>query len=212
MLRAKPGTPIIDRLLARINRTATGCWQWTGSKSRGYGNITVNGRTHWVHRVAYEEFIGPIPSGHHVHHWCLNPLCINPAHLRCLVEHEHYTAEHDAGLAQRSKTHCRNGHPYDTENTRLCKDGSRICKICQRQNLEQWRAAHPERYAAQKERARRVLRERYLGHPLPSASSCRQGHEYSRENTYVNPNTGRRFCRTCMKQYRRRWYEKASVI
>lgn len=35
-------------------------------------------------------------------------------------------------------------------------------------------------------------------------SHCRQGHEFTPENTYVDPH-GQRFCRTCRRAYMRRW-------
>lgn len=46
-----------------------------------------------------------------------------------------------AGAAdfQRSKTHCPQGHPYDTSNTKLTRDG-RACRACHR-ICEQARAA-----------------------------------------------------------------------
>lgn len=62
------------------------CWDWTRARSsRRYGSLTVtaNGRP-WAlkaHRVAYEIFVGSIPSGMHVLHRCDNPPCCNPAHL-----------------------------------------------------------------------------------------------------------------------------------
>lgn len=34
---------------------------------------------------------------------------------------------------------------------------------------------------------------------------CPRGHEYSGDNLYVSP-SGRRMCRTCMRQHRRDWY------
>lgn len=34
-----------------------------------------------AHRVSYEHFIGPIPAGAIIRHFCDNPLCINPTHL-----------------------------------------------------------------------------------------------------------------------------------
>lgn len=33
---------------------------------------------------------------------------------------------------------------------------------------------------------------------------CKRGHEYSAENTYVQPGTGKRLCRVCAREERRR--------
>lgn len=38
---------------------------------------------------------------------------------------------HGASL-NREKTHCKNGHEYTEENTRINCNGSRVCKICER--------------------------------------------------------------------------------
>jgi hypothetical protein len=76
------------------------CWPWTGAiqkpgktgKTGGYGLIR-GGRDGVAHRVAYEEWVGPIPEGHEIDHTCHNAdpdcvpalcphrRCCNPAHL-----------------------------------------------------------------------------------------------------------------------------------
>lgn len=38
-----------------------------------------------------------------------------------------------------AKTHCPQGHPYDEENTYRARDGSRMCKKCQRESTRRWR-------------------------------------------------------------------------
>lgn len=61
---------------------ADGCWVWRRGKTpRGYGKVWRNGRHVYVHRLAYETFVGPIPEGLGVLHRCDNPPCCNPAHL-----------------------------------------------------------------------------------------------------------------------------------
>lgn len=59
------------------------CLVWTGSQSsKGYGALNDKGRSHLVHRWAYERANGPIPKGMHIDHTCHNRLCVNVEHLR----------------------------------------------------------------------------------------------------------------------------------
>lgn len=60
--------------------TSSGCWEWTKYTDR-YGIIRINKRSYKVHRVAWEEFCGPIPDELKVLHHCDNPPCFRPAHL-----------------------------------------------------------------------------------------------------------------------------------
>jgi hypothetical protein len=70
------------RLFSKCRLSDTGCWLWLGTTRNGYGLFNVKSKSKSAHRVSYEAFIGPIPSGLHLLHSCDNPACINPAHLR----------------------------------------------------------------------------------------------------------------------------------
>lgn len=71
-----------SRILERTSKDAdSGCWLWQGCRVRGYGHLQVGGRPRRVHRLAYAEFVGPIPPGLHVLHKCDTPACVNPEHL-----------------------------------------------------------------------------------------------------------------------------------
>ena len=68
----------------------SGCWVWQHSKTRqGYGQVTINTRVLRAHRVFYERFNGPIPTGAVVHHTCHNRACVNPEHLEVMGWEEH---------------------------------------------------------------------------------------------------------------------------
>lgn len=75
-----------DRCAAILKRTTpepnTGCWLWTRAiSSTGYGSVSLGGRRHNAHRLSYESFTGPIPSGQQVLHRCDVRSCVNPRHL-----------------------------------------------------------------------------------------------------------------------------------
>ncbi|HXI19336.1 MAG TPA: HNH endonuclease [Chloroflexota bacterium] len=80
----RKATPAIDRLLRRTDLLIAneGCWEWVGAKnSKGYGSINSGGGSTSTHRLAYQEFVGPIPDDLCVLHKCDNPPCWRPSHL-----------------------------------------------------------------------------------------------------------------------------------
>lgn len=46
------------------------------------------------------------------------------------------------------KTHCKRGHAFTPENTRIRPNGARLCRTCASERLLDWRAAHPDMVAA----------------------------------------------------------------
>jgi hypothetical protein len=60
-------------------RSADECWPWIGFvNADGYGRLGKRS----AHRVAFESVNGPISPGGVVMHYCDNPPCCNPVHLR----------------------------------------------------------------------------------------------------------------------------------
>lgn len=139
--RLPKNTPLRERITANviIDQT-TGCWVWQKSKTLGYGvlAVTTNGerRTRMVHRLAYEEWVGPIPDGMELAHRPDPPCprsCCNPQHLR--------PATHAENMADARLDKCRRGHDYTPENT-YWNNGKRSCRTCRRLNAAAQRAKH----------------------------------------------------------------------
>jgi hypothetical protein len=68
------------RLLARRKVDENGCWRWPGAKVRGYGVMSVDGRTEYVHRLIL-RLDGVLDEEMTVDHLCRRIDCSNPDHL-----------------------------------------------------------------------------------------------------------------------------------
>lgn len=127
--------PLEARLMARVIKRPSGCWEWMGARTTaGYGNIRVGGRidgkTHLTHRLAYQLFVGPIPERHDLHHLCENRPCLNPEHLQPVPHLDHMQL-----LATAKSDRCARGHLFDEQNTGKRpwhRNGRRICLACKR--------------------------------------------------------------------------------
>jgi hypothetical protein len=144
-------TPIAERFWTKVERLeGEGCWLWTATRSAGrgdrsnwYGSVRVNNAMRRAHRVAWELTYGPIPDGLKVLHRCDTPPCVRPDHLFLGTDLDNALdrnakgrwpgfPKEKLGIVNRSKTHCRRGHPYSGENLRVGSTGKRMCRICVR--------------------------------------------------------------------------------
>ena len=135
------GIPFEARFWSKVDLNPGGCWMWEGSvDSSGYGTFRdADGRVRSSHIVSYEKYVGEIDPGHQLHHECGNPKCVNFHHLVQVspLDHSLLTPSSMASIA-RSKTHCKNGHELNYENTyhNESNKGRRRCKTCQQAAAE----------------------------------------------------------------------------
>jgi len=184
----------------------SGCWLWGGALSSGYGVIAVNGGNDYVHRWAYETFVGPIPDGLIVGHVChdldltcrggecVHRRCGRPDHLSPMSKGDNLRAGRMAMLTRErgqirraTRTHCRNGHEWTEEDLYIRpSDGAHICRACTRES--------GERYKRKLGIATRPYRDR---------AECPQGHPYDTVNSQ-----GSRVCTICAKEAQARYRER----
>lgn len=130
-----------DEFWARVVPTGF-CWEWRGTITHeGYGVVSVLGQQHKAHRRAYELLVGPIPEGLHIDHLCRNRACVNPDHLEPVTALVNARRGFSPPVIASRRTHCVNDHEFTPENTRICPDGGRDCRTCDRERKRKERAA-----------------------------------------------------------------------
>jgi hypothetical protein len=117
-----------DSFLPKV-RQGPGCWEWTGyTNPAGYGRAVGPDRTkQYVHRLAYQLWVGPIPDRLTVDHLCRNRACCNPAHLEVVTRRENIQRG-----GKSLQTHCIHGHSLADAYVDRRADGSisRKCRPC----------------------------------------------------------------------------------
>ena len=133
-------TDLPEQMQTKIMPVATGCWLWSGYvQGGGYGQVWLEGKTVYSHRVAYELLVGAIPKGLQVDHLCRVRSCCNPSHMEPVTPAEN-VRRGDSGQRQLVKTHCPRGHPYSGKNLYVVPaTGGRECRICHRASNKAYR-------------------------------------------------------------------------
>lgn len=91
--------PEREYILDRV-RFENECWVWEGTLSvGGYGVAKFAGRQWIAHRFVWTAFVGDLPEGTILHHICDRKDCVNPFHLRSLLQDQHMIGHHRARRA-----------------------------------------------------------------------------------------------------------------
>ena len=161
-------SPLV-RFMNHVEVQPNGCWWWRGYiNPNGYGKFSA-GRglptPRMAHVVSYELHKAPVPPGLQVDHTCHKKLecaggptcphrrCVNPDHLEAVTRLEN-TRRGNAGVStgakQKSRTHCKNGHPFINKH-KVLSHGKliRVCLECGKLRMRDIRARR--RSAAQRQ-------------------------------------------------------------
>lgn len=129
---------IIDRARDHIIVNLYGCWLWQGQRDKyGYGIIRVGSvvnntrKKKGAHRAVYEEIMGKVADNLVLDHLCRTPACVNPGHLEPVTTAENFRRGiQNGGADKRKRRHCVRGHGFSIANTRIRKNGTRQCRMC----------------------------------------------------------------------------------
>jgi hypothetical protein len=135
--------PAMVRLLRKSTEDGD-CWIWTGTRDRnGYGNICRprERRMTLAHRLAYELFVGTIPSDREIDHLCRNRACLRPSHLEPVTRQQNMLR---AVEARGQREACDRGHLYPSPPVMRAPDRNGksyvLCRECRNISQQQRRA------------------------------------------------------------------------
>src|SRR6267142_2156466 len=119
----------------------TQCWIWTASRDwKGYAQFGYRWRQ-WHgrgHQIAFKMFVGTVPEGLQLDHLCRRPSCVNPTHLEPVTSWENSLRGNSIMAIHVRQTHCKYGHEFTPENTYIMSQGGRQCRICRRNQNNDW--------------------------------------------------------------------------
>lgn len=181
-----------DFLRGLVGTQETGCIIWPYNKDRkGYGSANVGGKQrgahNWMCRLAHGE---PVSIWRHAAHSCDNPSCVNPNHLKWATHAENMADKERAGTVARGENNGRT--PLTEQDVLAIREAPADL------------AALAKRYGITKDAISRIRSGRRWAHvggrrtskERSQSPTCRRGHKFTKENTWVSPD-GYRRCRAC---------------
>lgn len=132
--------PTMDRFWEKVQKTDT-CWLWIAGTVAGspdlkngprYGVFWVDGAAKRAHRWIYGEMVETLDPELVIDHLCRVTLCVRPSHLEQVTNRENILRGTNPPAVQARMTHCKHGHEFTDENTKIRRDGKRRCIACYR--------------------------------------------------------------------------------
>jgi hypothetical protein len=118
------------------------CWDWTGTHTKdNYGRFWDGSRMVMAHRWVYEHLTQTVIGELTIDHRCTNTLCVNPDHMEPVtdaVNRARGGARFAATIAQERRTHCKRGHAFTPENTKVQGTKERVCRTCANMKRREW--------------------------------------------------------------------------
>ena len=133
------GTPntVRERILALWRDKQHG-YLWVGLRQQGKRQKFA------VHRLVLEAFVGPCPPDFVCCHWDDDPLNNRLDNLRWDTRSANGLDQVRNGRhANARKSHCRQGHEFSPDSTKISAKGARQCRACSRAHTDKYRAARP---------------------------------------------------------------------
>ncbi|MFD5107163.1 HNH endonuclease signature motif containing protein [Streptomyces cinereoruber] len=110
-----------------------GCMLWLDVPGAGgYGQMRLNGKARYAHRLSYMFNVGEIPVGLELDHLCRVRRCVAPGHLEAVSRRVNILRGQGASAINAVRTHCKHGHAFDAANTYVTSRGVRQCRACKR--------------------------------------------------------------------------------
>ena len=145
-----------QRFFSKLVRVPSGCLEWQGHKTKGYGRIKIEDRDYLAHRVAWIIAYGSIPEELDCLHRCDNPAC-------CNVDHLFLGTKADNNHDRDAKGRCAHGEQYP--QSKLTEESViEIRRIYQPHSREFGTTALGLRFGVDKTQISRVLRRTRWNH------------------------------------------------